>query len=237
MRLSFLALSLALAACSGNSGDATAARPSGVTQGRSFAAAGFDKVSLRGPDNVVVRVGGAASVHASGDSAVLDRLDIVVVDGELRVARKRGQWIGSAPAATITVTLPAIRAASVAGSGNMTVDRAAAADFSAAVSGSGNLDIATVETRAADLAVSGSGNLTVAGTAGTVAMSVTGSGGIEAANLAGGTATISTVGSGDIVASVRTTADVSLVGSGNVTVRGGAQCTVSKLGSGDVDCG
>ena len=88
---------------------------------RTFNLRGFDRVSLRGADNVVVRVGGAASISATGPSAVLDKLELTVVNGELRVGRQRGNWNWgpNAGTATITVSVPRLRAASVVGSGDV----------------------------------------------------------------------------------------------------------------------
>src|SRR4051794_34559030 len=67
-------------------------RDGGGSGSRSFNVRGFDRVSLRGSDNVVVRVGGAESVTATGPQDVLDKLEVKVVDGELRIGREKHSW-------------------------------------------------------------------------------------------------------------------------------------------------
>jgi hypothetical protein len=232
---------LALATACSASADEGKGKLSGVSGTRSFEAAGFDSVSLRGPDNVIVQVGKAASVKAVGDTAILDRLEIEVVDGTLRIGRKRHDGIsfnwGSDKGAVVTVTLPALVGASVAGSGDMDVDRAASPEFRASVAGSGSLKVAALQTDKLKVSVAGSGDATFAsGTAGAVDMSVAGSGDLDAAAVAARTANISIAGSGDVKAGVAEQANVSIVGSGDVDIIGNAQCKISKVGSGDVRC-
>ncbi len=232
---------LAFATACSASADNSAGKLSGVSGTRSFDAAGFDSVSLSGPDNVIVQVGKAVSVKAVGDTAILDRLEIEVVDGTLRVGRKRKNGVhfnwGNDKGAVVTVTLPVLAGASVAGSGDMDVDRAASPKFKASIAGSGSLKVGALETDRLDVSVAGSGNATFAGgTAGEADVSVAGSGNLDAVGVAARTADISVAGSGGVRAAVSERADVSIVGSGDVDIIGDAQCKVSKIGSGDVRC-
>lgn len=229
---------LALAACTMGNANEAEVQPSGVDGNRSFAASGFDKVALRGPDRVIVKVGPAMSVSAVGDTAILDRLEIEVVDGTLRVGRKESQGIGwrKGGEATVTVTLPALTAASVAGSGDMDVDRAQAASFDASIAGSGNLRIASLTADSASINVAGSGDARIAGQAQSVDVAIAGSGDVDLAGLKSERAGIAIAGSGNVRAGVTGEAEVSILGSGNVEISGGAKCTVSKLGSGEVRC-
>jgi hypothetical protein len=209
---------------------------------RSFAARGFDRVSLRGSDNVVVRVGGAESVTATGPEAELEKLEIVVKDGELRVGREKQSWNWSwggrdRKPVVVTVTLPQLRGASVAGSGDMQVDRVRTASFSGGIAGSGNLQIAQLMAEAASLEIAGSGNASVSGQAKSLDVSIAGSGNLEANGLRAERAKISIAGSGDVRAQVSGEADVSIVGSGDVRIAGSPRCRVSKMGSGNVTCG
>lgn len=235
MRIAFLSVPFVLLAACNVSGEAAAGPGT-----RDYALTGFDRVALGGPDDVAVRVGPAASVRAEGDNAVLDQLEITVVGGELRVKRKDGGWFSHGPNGTarVTVTMPAIRGASVAGSGNMMVDRVKASGFSGAVGGSGDLAIATIESDAIDLSIGGSGDIKIAqGKAGRTKSEVAGAGSIDAAGVMSGDVDVSVAGSGDVELGASRAASVSLVGSGDVTITGGAKCSVSKVGSGDVKCG
>lgn len=218
----------------GASGDAGAAAAE-----RRFAASGFDRIDLRGPDDVAVRIGPAFAISARGPAAAIDTLVVHVVDGALRVERKGGGWFGRAAGrnARIEVTLPRLAAASIAGSGDMAIDPVAAPDFSASVAGSGDMTIAALTTGVAALSLAGSGDIRIAGRARRVDVNVAGSGDVEGGAMAAPVARISSAGSGDIVISASDSATISLTGSGNVEIRGAAKCAVSKLGSGNVTCG
>lgn len=212
----------------------------GSTGNRSFDVRGFDRVSLRGSDNVVVRVGTAESVTATGPNAVLDKLEIKVVDGELRIGREKHwgfNWSSDHKPTVITVTVPQLRGASIAGSGDMKVDRVQATSFEGSVAGSGNLAIGALQADAASLKIAGSGDALVAGTAKSMDVSIAGSGNLDARGLKSERAKISIAGSGDVRAAVSDEAVVSIVGSGDVDIAGKPRCRVTKMGSGDVRCG
>ena len=213
--------------------------PAGPSATRSFTVGPFNAVSLEGSGDVRVVRGSALSVTATGSQRVLDRLNIRVERDTLKIDRKsdRMSWSwNSDSGAVITVTMPAIKAASVGGSGNMVVDRADGDSFSAAVEGSGNLKIASVAVKRAELAASGSGSLTIAGTATASAMAVDGSGNIDARGLSSNQATIAADGSGDVNATVSGRATIAVNGSGNVDVAGTDNCTIAAEGSGDARC-
>lgn len=250
MRSILLPALFAVAACSANGGNAESADGiggddialSGKSGTRSFNVSGFDAIALLGPDNVTVKVGAAESVTASGDQALLDRLEVDVKDGRLRIGRQRknGFLNGSngKGAVDFTVTLPALRAASLAGSGNMKIDSAKAAEFSAEIAGSGTLDIGALEAETAKMSIAGSGDVKIAkGGASAADFNIAGSGNVDASGFTTRTSRISIAGSGDAKTNVTDQAKVSIMGSGDVVITGGAQCTVSKIGSGEVRCG
>ena len=213
-------------------------RAAGPVTQRSFDLAGFDSVSLAGPHDVVVKVGPAHSVRAEGGSAVLDRLEIKVEGGKLEIGTKRGNWsFRNAPKTTIYVTMPAIRGAAIAGSGDMRIDRAEGKEFSASIGGSGNVEVAALRVGAADFSVAGSGDIRASGTAGRSNVSIAGSGDVDVSGLESRSAKVSIVGSGNVRARAMETAEVSIMGSGDVDISGSAKCSVNKMGSGGVRCG
>jgi cytoskeletal protein CcmA (bactofilin family) len=238
MRLLLIAAALPLAACQSNwekQGQA-AAQPSGTGATRSYAASGFTGVELRGPDDVQVKVGPAFAVTAEGDPEVLDQLDIKVVGSMLRVERKRdgGSMFGDR-GARVLVTMPALAAASIAGSGDMSVDRVQG-DFDGNVAGSGNLRVGDLRGGNASLQSAGSGDMQVAGTAAKLSAAIAGSGEIDARGLTATSADVSVAGSGNVRGTVKGQASVSIVGSGDVELGGGARCSISSMGSGEARC-
>jgi hypothetical protein len=212
---------------------------SGSATKRSYNLTGFNGVSLAGSQDVIVSVGPAHSVRAEGEAEMLDRLDMSVEGRSLRIGMKRGNWLnfGSRSKTRIFVTLPAIEAAAVAGSGDMRIDRVQGSRFSGRVAGSGDLQIGAMRVGEAEFAISGSGGIRASGTAQRASSSVTGSGDIDIGGLETRTARVAVVGSGDVRARAMQQANVTIRGSGDVSISGSAKCSVSKKGSGDVRCG
>jgi hypothetical protein len=240
MRTALLVLALLPAATACHASwekDGRTVKPSGVGATRTYDANGFTKVDLRGPDDIDVKNGAQFAVVAEGDSAVLDELEIKVIDGTLRVGRRdhSGFSISSDNGVKVHVTMPRLEGASVSGSGDMTIDKAEG-DFKGAIAGSGDLGVASLVAKDADLSIAGSGNLTVAGTANLLKASIAGSGDIEAGKLTASGADISVIGSGSMRGVVKGDASVSIAGSGDVDLTGGAKCSVSAVGSGEAHC-
>jgi hypothetical protein len=243
MRLAaILTSTLVLAACNMGA-NAQEGEPSGggeMTQ-RSYQLSGFDAVGSAGSQDVIVAVGGQHSVRAEGNSEVLDRLEIRVEDGTLKIGHKRGSdWSGifkgDRGRTRIFVTMPAIRSAAVAGSGDMKVDRVQGEKFAASIAGSGDIEIGQMQVRDAKFEIAGSGNIKAAGTAEKSTTSIAGSGDIDVGGVQVRTASVSVAGSGDVRIHASETADISIVGSGDVEVGGSARCNVNKRGSGEVRC-
>lgn len=228
---------LALAACSaGRSESRDTGGPSGS---RTFAVGAFDAVSLQGSDDVRVVRGPVMSVVANGSDSVLDKLDIRVEGSTLKVGRKRAGWSmgwNRDRGAVITVTVPTIKAADVAGSGDMTLDSVDGEAFDGSIAGSGSLRVASLAVKRAKLSIAGSGDLTATGASENTTLSIAGSGDLDAAKLQSRRADISISGSGNVTIGASESAAISIAGSGDVTVTGTAKCQVAKVGSGEARC-
>ena len=212
---------------------------SGSTQ-RSYPVLAFDSVSSAGPHNVIVTVGGAPSFRAVGPADLLNRVEVVVEDGDLEIRPKREfrnnfRW-GNQPRSTFYVTAPALKAAAVAGSGDMKIDRVQGDRFSGSIAGSGNISVASLRVSNGSFSIAGSGDLSARGTAGELDLSVAGSGDLHLREVAARRASVSIAGSGNVDLNASETVKVSIIGSGDVSVAGTARCTVSKMGSGRVNC-
>jgi hypothetical protein len=211
-----LASVLALGACGGAFAET---RDDGPAVQRGFNVGGFNSVALGGAHNVVVTVGGAPSVRAVGPAAALDRLDIRVENGALRIGSKReDHW-------------------NFGFRHDMRIDKVEGERFSAQIGGSGDMQIGQLRVGEAAFSVAGSGDVKAAGAAQRTQISIAGSGDVDLPNLESRRASISVVGSGDVRARVMEAADVSVMGSGDVIIGGGAKCSIHKMGSGDVRCG
>ena len=240
-RFAFAAVPLTLAACS-LGGNADADQPGIAGQGsgnaRSYAAADFDSIDLRGSDDVEVRVGSGFSVRAEGDAKVLDRLRMTRVGDVLRVDRRQDSgWHWSGGDAKVLVTMPRIAGAKVAGSGDITVDRAEGARFEGAITGSGGLRIEAMQVDEARLSIAGSGDLKAGGTASRIDVAIAGSGDLDAGDLRTESAKVSVSGSGNVRAKLDGEGEVRIAGSGDVDLGKAARCTVRAVGSGTAHCG
>ena len=237
MRPYLMALLVPLAAC-GNGDESSAGVPgAGTGDARSFAVADFTAVSLRGPDDVDVRVGSAFSVRATGPEAELARLHIERVGDTLRIRRERGVSWNGGKGVRVAVTMPRIVGAELAGSGDMTVDQVEGPRFHGEIAGSGDLSIAALQTGEAKLSIAGSGSMKTAGRTDRLGIDIAGAGDVVADGLTASSATVSIAGSGNVRVKVNGAANVDIVGSGDVDLGAGARCQVSKVGSGTVRCG
>ncbi len=206
---------------------------------RGFPVGSFDRIAVGGSQEVTVATGRAASVHASGDAEALDRLDIRVEGGVLKIGTKHDSmwsWRDHGPV-RIAVTVPMVHAVDLAGSGTVAVDRVKAPEFDAQLSGSGRLNVASLEADRVGIDSSGSGTMTIAGRCGAAKARLAGSGELRLGGLRCETLNASTAGSGSIEAQATRTAALSTAGSGDINLTGGARCTVSTAGSGRVNCG
>lgn len=206
---------------------------------RSFTVTGFEEIEVAGPFDVVVNVGKGQSVRAVGDADDLDRLKVEVTGRELRIGSKERRWTdwSRSQPIKIWVTVPALRAASIAGSGDMQIDRVKGDSFAGSIAGSGDLTIASLSTTNANFSVAGSGDLTASGNCRAAKVSIAGSGDVNIGGLRCQSLNASIAGSGAINANATQAAKLSVMGSGDITVSGGAKCDVSKMGSGSVRCG
>lgn len=203
---------------------------------RRFNLAGFDKVAVGGSDDVNIRTGNSFSVVATGAQDDLDRLEVVVKDGQLNIGRKSSMWPSNGTTVLFAVTMPALRGLAMAGSSDVTADKGAADVFDAKVSGSGNMSVASLDARTANIKVSGSGNVTMAGRCGAQNIRIAGSGDVDLSGLACVNSSISIAGSGNVKARASGDAMIRIAGSGDVAITGGAKCVKKIAGSGNVRC-
>ncbi|HUG45742.1 MAG TPA: head GIN domain-containing protein [Sphingomicrobium sp.] len=233
---------LAAVAASAGCGSESRAEDNGATVHQSYEVGAFERIEVAGPYDVRVRTGENASVVASGPAKVMERLVVEVKGDRLlihtRSDRNMFNWArGSRGTATIEVTAPALRAATIAGSGTVAVDQVSGDSFAGAIAGSGDLNVDSLDVRTMKLSISGSGDLRVgSGQAQSAEYRVAGSGNIDGRGVRSETAKVSISGSGSVHSQATGTADIGISGSGDVVLTGGAKCQVRKSGSGNVRC-
>lgn len=240
MRKSIAAAIFAASAATGACGHARG-EEAGPTVSRNYQVGNFQQVEVAGPYEVTVRTGGQPGVSARGPQNLLEKTVVEVKGDKLFIGPKerRGfHWSWRSHGhADFTVTVPQISAATIAGSGDVKVDRVRGDRFEGTVAGSGELDVGSVEVGSLKLAIAGSGSAKAgAGKAQSASYDIGGSGDIDAGAVQTQQAKVSIAGSGSVKAQASGAADVSIMGSGDVDVSGGAKCSISKHGSGNVNC-
>jgi len=220
----------------------TRSEDGGPTVARNYQVGGFDQIEVAGPYNVTVRTGAAPSVAARGPQRMIEHMVVEVRGGKLLIHSERQKgWFHTGwnfhGQVDLAVTVPQLRGATIAGSGDVRVDQVKGDAFEGTVAGSGGLDVGTLDVQSLKLAIAGSGGAKArAGRAQTAKFDIAGSGDIDARGVQAQAADVSIAGSGSISANASSTAHVSIMGSGDVDVTGGAKCSISKAGSGDVRC-
>ena len=231
-----IAASAATSACHAESGG------SGATVSRNYQVGNFQEIEVAGPFDVTVRTGSNPSVSAQGSEKLLGRT-VVEVRGDKLVIRPEDHhgWFnfgwGSHGKANFTVTVPQLSGATIAGSGDINVDKVQGNRFEGTVAGSGGISVANMDVQSLKLSIAGSGGVKAGtGKAQAAEYEIAGSGDVDAGAVQVQQAKVSIAGSGGVRARATGTADVSIMGSGDVDVSGGAKCSVSKAGSGNVRC-
>ena len=208
---------------------------------RNYQVGPFDRLEVAGPYDVTVTTGSAPSVRASGGERAIERMVVEVKGRTLSIHTKKRSgfnfgWSNSHPV-KLTVTVPALTGAEIAGSGDISVNKVAGDLFEAGVAGSGNLRIGEVNVKQLKAGIAGSGGIHAGrGRAAAANYEIAGSGDIDGAGVSAETAAVSIAGSGNITAHATGTASVEIAGSGDVKVTGGAKCSISRAGSGNVQC-
>ena len=232
-----IAASAATSACG-----RTHSEDGGPAVSRNYQVGSFDQIEVAGPYNVQVRTGANPSVSAQGSQKMIEHMVVEVRNGRLEIHPERQKgWFRKGwnfrGKVDLTVTVPQLRGASIAGSGDIRVDQVKGDSFEGEIAGSGGLDVGALDVQTLKLAIAGSGGTKVgSGRAQNAKFEIAGSGDIDAKGVQAQTADVSIAGSGNITANATGTADVSIMGSGDVQLTGGAKCKISKAGSGNVSC-
>lgn len=207
---------------------------------RSYAVGNFTEVEIGGAFDVDVHTGAQPGVTVQGSKKLIDGLKVEVAGDRLMIGpRKHGGWFGgwkTLGKGQVHITVPALRAATLAGSGAMRIDKVAGERFEGHVAGSGDLHVASVAVGSLKVGIAGSGEADVAGRAERAEYEIAGSGDVRAAGLAAQDLEVSIAGAGKVRGHATRSAKVDIAGSGDVEIGGGAKCTVSKVGSGNVRC-
>jgi hypothetical protein len=197
-----------------NAVSAPAVRGSGVVASEPREAADFSEVWLSGSGDVVVEQTGTESVTVEAEDNILPLLEARVRDGRLTLGTKSNVNLQPTRPIRYHVTVKALTALGVSGSGKFRVEG--------------------VDTPHLSAEISGSGSATLSGKADDVRLSVSGSGDYDAARLASKTATVEISGSGSAIVNATDHVEANVSGSGSVRYLGSPTIHKHISGSGAV---
>lgn len=187
---------------------------SGVPATESRDVAPFAAVDLAGSNNVTIHVGGEQAVVVSADDNLVRHVTTRVEGGKLVIGTTSGSFTTKTPM-NVDVTVPALHAVTLSGSGTVVADG--------------------IDAKRMTVALPGSGILRASGTATTLAVDHGGSGDAQLEGLVASDVRAVLGGSGRIVVTATKTLDATVTGSGAIFYRGDpAQVTTSVTGSGVV---
>lgn len=158
----------------------------------------FTAVDLAGTNQLTVRVGGTQQVTVRADENLLDQVVTEVHDGVL-VVSDRGSFTTRGPM-SVEVTVPSLQAATLSGTGQVTVTGVAGEAFAARLSGTGTL--------------------IVSGSAQRVDASIPGDGALTLGSLLATDATVSIEGTGSATVHVTRNLDATVSGTGSIVYTG-----------------
>lgn len=211
-----------------------------AAESRRIGVGSFDRVRIEGAYRVAITTGASPAAAIAGDDG--NGVDLRAEGGTLVIRRTSlNQWgeRGTAASAPVTITLstPALVAASVAGGAEVTVTRMQGPRVELALGGGGALIVDAVQTDQLNAQLVGDGRIALAGRAGNARLTASGAGAIDAAKLDVGDLIATHQGLGQIAARARYSAQVSNAGLGSVTVAGKPKCRLVGQPSGTVQCG
>src|SRR4029453_14582713 len=181
MRTSIAAALIAASAATSACGQSRS-EEGGPTVSRNYQIGNFQEIEVAGPYDVQIRTGGNPAVAASGSEKLLERTVVEVKGDKLLIRPEKKGWFGGWSThgkANFTVTVPQLRGATIAGSGNIKVDTVRGDRFEGVVAGSGGLDVGQLEVQTLKFSIAGSGDAkATSGRAQSVGLDIAGSGGI-----------------------------------------------------------
>src|SRR5438552_168658 len=187
MRLVLAAALIAASAATSACGQARGEN-GGPTVSRNYTVGGFDQIEVAGPYNVEVHTGTNVSASARGPQHVLERMVVEVRGNKLVIHPERQTgWFHTSWShgkVDVAVTVPQLRGAAIAGSGDIHVDQVKGDSFKGEVAGSGGLGVNSIDVGTLKLSIAGSGGTKIGnGRAKSAEYEIAGSGDIDARNV------------------------------------------------------
>ena len=197
-------------------------------------AAGFSRLVVHGPLEVVVKAADADRVVVHADDNIAPLIETSVVADTLTVGVRAGASFRTRTDVQIRLQVRQMNAVVLRGSGEVRVDRVEAEVFEATLQGSGDIVVASLQANAVAVSIAGNGDVRLKGTAASLGVVLDGSGDVHCADLPARQVAVRIRGSGDVRVHAVEELKVDVDGSGDVRYRGTPKISKSIRGSGSV---
>ena len=208
---------------------------------RNFGITSFTKIRIDGPYKVALATGVAPFAQADGSPAALDRV-AVEVRGDTLIVHPNQSW-GGYPGSDIgpvqiNIGTHDLTAASMNGSGSLTIDRVKGLSFALSVQGSGVAEIVDVQIDQMNVRLEGTASGKLGGQSLKLTALVRGVSALDASALSTPHATISADGSATVDAKITDEAEINAWGPATIRLSGQPTCALKLMGSASVSgCG
>ena len=193
---------------------------------------GFDRVLAEGPLDVIISQGSEQYVEVEADDNLLPYIRTSVRGGQLKISTTRS--FRTRNTVTVYITLTALEALEVRGSGNIFGETALSGDqLMLEINGSGDVDMELYYNQIESY-TNGSGNFRLSGETVDQYIRINGSGDYRAANLLSLNTEVDIRGSGNCIVSVSDYLRADIRGSGDIMYYGDPDVEGSVHGSGDL---
>ncbi len=193
----------------------------------------FNKVSMKGEGDVVLKRGGEQSVVIETDDNILPVIKTTVRNNRLVISNEK--YSLNPTALTYYITVDKLNEISISGSGNVLGEsKFISDDFLAKISGSGDV-VLELDTIRLESRISGSGSMDLTGRTDFYDATISGSGEINAFDLDSKRVSVTIGGSGDCNVSASEEIAAKISGSGDILYKGRPRINSSISGSGSIN--
>lgn len=198
----------------------------------------FTYVELAVAGKLFLSQGSEYSLVIKAEEDALERIEVVVEGGKLRIKSKRNFCCTfQSDRIEAYLTMPIVEGLAIAGSGNIeAVTAVSATNLKASIAGSGIIKITTLTLESLSASIAGSGDIILngKGSAKDLSVSIAGSGDLLVNGIVFNDANISIAGSGNASIESKENLKARVAGSGDIYYKGNPLVDVKISGSGKV---
>jgi hypothetical protein len=229
LRRIVVSAALALLLLSACNGAASTVSGSGTIKSERRQVGAFNQVSLGASGDVTIARGATDSLTIAAVDNLLPLISTVVHEGELVISSKSNTNVLPSKEIPYTITVRDLQGVALASAGSITAVGLPALR-AASLGNSGQITVAEIANAGIVVDLGGSGDITLLGKSNSLQLSIGGAGSVSGGVLAASVGNVRMGGSGSALINASDTRDVNIAGSGTVRYRGAP--TIHKAISG-----